>query len=96
MKNLKVIEFEGLAPSVFCGLYFADQGAEVIFVARAEAGSISMPFNKNILNRNKKCIELDFKKKEDFSLIQEMIRSADIVIDPFRPGVLEKLKLGPL
>ena len=56
MKNLRVVEFEGLAPSVFCGLYFADQGAEVIFVARSESVPVSMPFNKNILNRNKKCI----------------------------------------
>jgi len=56
MHKLKIIEFEGLAPSVFCGMYFADQGAEVVLVARAEPAPMSMPIHKNIMNRNKLCI----------------------------------------
>lgn len=47
------------------------------------------------MNRNKKCIEVNFKNQQQFRIVQELIRNADIVIDPFRPGVLEKLKLGP-
>jgi crotonobetainyl-CoA:carnitine CoA-transferase CaiB-like acyl-CoA transferase len=43
MDRLRVIEFEGLAPSVFCGMYFADQGAEVVLVAREESVPFSMP-----------------------------------------------------
>jgi alpha-methylacyl-CoA racemase len=95
MNRLRVIEFEGLAPSVFCGLYFADVDAEVIFVARAESASFSMPFANNILNRNKQCIQVNFKDPHQLSQLKELIKTSDIVIDPFRPGVLEKLKLGP-
>ena len=69
-------------------MYFADQAAEVIFVARKGAAALSMPFSQNILNRNKKCIEMDFKDEKDFYLVKELIRIADIVIDPYRPGVL--------
>jgi alpha-methylacyl-CoA racemase len=65
LKELKVIEFEGLAPSVFCGMYFADQGAEVIIISRPEPPAFSMPIHKNIMNRNKKCVTLSLKEKED-------------------------------
>lgn len=88
MNKIRVIEFQGLAPSVFLGMYFADQGAEVIFVARKKPAEVSMPYQQNILNRNKKCIVADFKNQKDFALIQVLIKTADIVIDPYRPGVL--------
>jgi alpha-methylacyl-CoA racemase len=54
-----------------------------------------MPIHKNIMNRNKKCVTIDLKNKEHFQLIKLLISKADIIIDPYRPGVLEKLKLGP-
>lgn len=54
-----------------------------------------MPIHKNIMNRNKKCIVIDLKNREHFQLITALLSDADIVIDPYRPGVLEKLKLGP-
>ena len=54
-----------------------------------------MPFDKNILNRNKKCIFADFKNPRDFAILKELLKTTDVVIDPYRPGVLEKLKLGP-
>lgn len=88
MNKLKVVEFQGLAPSVFCGLYFADQGAKVTFVARSESVPISIPFENNILNRNKTCIELNFKKESQMTKLKEFIKVADIVIDPYRPGIL--------
>ena len=64
MKGLKVVELEGLAPSVFCGMYFADQGAEVILVARSVAADMSMPVHRNVMNRNKHCIEINLKKPD--------------------------------
>lgn len=88
MKKLRVVQFEGLAPSVFCGLYFADQGAEVNLIARGDPVPMSMPIHKNIMNRNKKCLELNIKNALHFEAIKTLIRTSDIVIDPYRPGIL--------
>ena len=61
LKGLKIVEFEGLAPTVFCGMYFADQGAEVIMIARPQPAPFSMPIHENIMNRGKKCVCLNPK-----------------------------------
>lgn len=53
MDRLSVLEFEGLAPSVLCGLFFADLGAEVTIVARHQPQNFSIPIDENIMNRNK-------------------------------------------
>ncbi len=63
LSHLKVIEFEGLAPSVIAGMYFADQGAELILVARKEIAPVAIDIHNHLLNRNKKCIVLDLKNK---------------------------------
>jgi crotonobetainyl-CoA:carnitine CoA-transferase CaiB-like acyl-CoA transferase len=47
------------------------------------------------MNRNKKCITINLKDEHRFQLIQNLLSDTDILIDPYRPGVLEKLKLGP-
>ena len=69
MKGINVLEFEGLAPSVFCGHYFADQGANVIIVARKEAPPVSMAIHQNLMNRYKKCIAMSLKDKQDRAFI---------------------------
>lgn len=69
-------------------MYFADQGAEVILVARAESAPVSMPINKNILNRNKKCITINLKDKGHLDIVKKLLLNADVLIDPYRPGVL--------
>jgi crotonobetainyl-CoA:carnitine CoA-transferase CaiB-like acyl-CoA transferase len=53
MQKLRVLEFEGLAPSVMCGLFFSDLGADVVIVARHEPPAFSIPLHTNLLNRNK-------------------------------------------
>jgi crotonobetainyl-CoA:carnitine CoA-transferase CaiB-like acyl-CoA transferase len=69
-------------------MYFADQGAEVIVVARSESAPVAMPIHKNIMNRNKKCISINLKDKQHFQIVKTLITHADIIIDPYRPGVL--------
>ena len=64
-------------------------------VAREESAPVSIPINKNILNRNKKCITINLKNKDHFQIILKLLSDADVLIDPYRPGVLEKLRLGP-
>lgn len=61
LHDIKVLEFEGLAPTLFCGMYFADQGAQVVLVARENPAPFSIPVNQNLMNRGKKLIILSPK-----------------------------------
>jgi len=89
LSGLKVIEFAGLAPGPFAGMMLADNGASVTRVDRPSATS------SDILCRGKRSIIIDSKLESGRKLLEEMISAADVVIDPFRPGVLERLGLGP-
>ncbi|KAI0866082.1 CoA-transferase family III domain-containing protein [Xylaria cubensis] len=100
LKGLKVLEFAGLAPGPFGGLLLADAGASVLRIDRAIPGQthtpgISAPAGADILTRHKASIAVDLKSAAGVSLIKELAKTADVIIDPFRPGVLEKLGLGP-
>jgi|JI6StandDraft_1071083.scaffolds.fasta_scaffold20069_4 crotonobetainyl-CoA:carnitine CoA-transferase CaiB-like acyl-CoA transferase len=61
MDKLAVLEFEGLAPSVLCGLFFADLGAQVTIVARHQPQAFSIPIEQNIMNRNKSMMAPSFR-----------------------------------
>ncbi|KAF8896255.1 CoA-transferase family III domain-containing protein [Infundibulicybe gibba] len=89
LTGIKVIEFAGLAPGPFAGLVLADNGADVIRVDRPSAAPA------DILCRGKRSIVIDTKVESGRDLARQLIAAADIVIDPFRPGVMEKLGLGP-
>ncbi|KAI1180853.1 alpha-methylacyl-CoA racemase [Nemania sp. FL0916] len=102
LQGLKVLEFAGLAPGPFAGLLLADAGAHVLRIDRAIAGqqthntttSPGSPGTDN-LTRHKASITVDLKARDGVALIKTLARSADVLIDPFRPGVLERLGLGP-
>ncbi|XP_006459337.1 hypothetical protein AGABI2DRAFT_177311 [Agaricus bisporus var. bisporus H97] len=89
LAGIKVIEFAGLAPGPFAGLVLADNGASVTRIDRPNAGSA------DVLTRGKRSIIVDSKTLSGRDLLRNLIASADVVIDPFRPGVMEKLGLGP-
>ncbi|KAH8882869.1 alpha-methylacyl-CoA racemase [Thozetella sp. PMI_491] len=100
LTGLKVLEFAGLAPGPFAGLLLADAGASVLRIDRAVPGKThtvgaSPPISGDMLTRHKSSIAVDLKSPGGIAFIKELARHADIVIDPFRPGVLEKLGLGP-
>lgn len=67
----------------------------MILVARKDPAPLNLPIHKNLMNRGKKCIALSIKIEEDLIIIKKLIANSDIIIDPYRPGVLEKLGLGP-
>ncbi|EJD06906.1 CoA-transferase family III [Fomitiporia mediterranea MF3/22] len=90
LAGIKVVEFAGLAPGPFAGLVLADYGASVIRIDRT---SSTLPHD--VLNRGKRSIAIDAKVPAGKELLLELISRADVLIDPFRPGVLEKLELGP-
>lgn len=90
LRGLKVIELAGLAPAPVCGMVLADFGARVIRVDKVGGG-----LNYDVTARGKRSIALDLKKPEGVSVLRKLCGSADVLIEPFRPGVMEKLGLGP-
>lgn len=94
LKGMKVVEMVGLGPGPFCSMMFADMGAEVIRIdrpGRSEPGSARF----DVLARGRRSVALDLKKPGAADVLLEMIDQADVLIEGFRPGVMEKMGLGP-
>jgi len=89
LQNTRVIEFAGLAPGPFAGLILADWGADVVRVDRPGVRSV------DLLCRHKRSIVLDVKSPDGIDVLRRLIARADVLIDPFRPGVMERIGLGP-
>ncbi|KYK58648.1 alpha-methylacyl-CoA racemase [Drechmeria coniospora] len=95
LRGIKVVEFAGLAPGPFAGLLLADAGATVLRIDRPPADVVSPPA-QDMLTRHKASVAVDIKSPRGAALIRELVaRDVDVLIDPFRPGVLEKAGLGP-
>jgi len=97
LDGIKVIEMAGLAPSPYCGMLLADFGADVVIVDRLLKHSPEMPghMSKNPLDRGKRSMRVNVKSPEGREIIMRMIDHSDILIEPYRPGVMEALHLGP-
>jgi alpha-methylacyl-CoA racemase len=93
LKGLKILEFSGIGPGPFCGMLLAALGAEVI---RLDKSSSHGNHNKaDIHNRNKKSITMDLKNPESIIEVKKLISQMDGIFEGFRPGVMERLGLGP-
>ncbi|WP_295635552.1 CaiB/BaiF CoA-transferase family protein [Novosphingobium sp.] len=96
LEGLTVIEFAGIGPGPFACMMLADHGAKVIRIERPGVkGRVGDAGGRDILNRNRTRLELDMKDPAAIARIRELVRSADAVIEGFRPGVMERLGLGP-
>src|SRR5262245_18260893 len=91
LHGLKVVEMAGLGPGPFAAMMLADHGAEVIRVERA--GMIGVP--NDPLLRSRRSISLDLKREECREVVRRLAASADGLIEGYRPGVMERLGLGP-
>ncbi|WP_265570968.1 CaiB/BaiF CoA transferase family protein [Sphingomicrobium nitratireducens] len=91
LSGTRIIELAGLGPGPFAGMMLADHGAEVIRIERA--GLLSVPGDP--LLRGRRSIMLDLKREEARAVVVKLVAGADALIDPFRPGKLEALGLGP-
>ncbi|XP_008058825.1 alpha-methylacyl-CoA racemase isoform X1 [Carlito syrichta] len=90
LRGIWVLELAGLAPGPFCGMILADFGARVVRVDRpGSSGDVSH------LSRGKRSLVLDLKRPEGVAVLRRMCTRADVVLEPFRCGVMEKLQLGP-
>ena len=94
LQGLRIIEIEGLGPAPFAGMMFADMGAEVISVTRKSAAEGSAPIN-SISERGKKSIALNLKDPRAVEALLKLCETADALIEGFRPGVAERLGIGP-
>ena len=97
LAGLRIVEFAGIGPGPFCGMMLADHGAEVIRIDRASGGrGGSQPVStKDVLARGRKSIALNLKSEQGIALARKLCASADGLIEGFRPGVMERLGLGP-
>ena len=93
LKGLKIIEMAGIGPGPFCGMVLADLGAKIIRVDRASA--IGTGSKQDAANRGKKSIAVDLKSEEGVEVVLKLVETADAIFEGFRPGVMERLGLGP-
>lgn len=96
LAGLRIIEIAGIGPAPFCGMMLADHGAEVIRVERPGTGPQFAPsVATDILARSRRSITIDLKTLEGIAVARDLCRDADGLIEGFRPGVMERLGLGP-
>jgi alpha-methylacyl-CoA racemase len=97
LKGYKIIEIAGLGPGPFCAMLLADMGAEVIRIDRKMGGGVPLPIDpkKDLYNRSRKSIAMDLKNPQAIDTILTLCEQADAIIEGFRPGVMERLGLGP-
>jgi alpha-methylacyl-CoA racemase len=95
LSGVKIVEIAGLGPGPFCGMLLADLGAQVILVERLDAARMTDVGAAAIFNRGKRSIALDLKSERGRETALRLIDGADGLIEGMRPGVMERLGLGP-
>lgn len=97
LSGVRVIELAGIGPGPMAAMLLADLGATVLRIERRQPVKLGIerPLRYNLLLRNRKTIALDLKDKEGVELVLSLVERADALIEGFRPGVTERLGLGP-
>jgi len=96
LAGLKVLEIAGIGPGPFCAMLLADLGADVVVVDRLQAGADDLDLGPHaISNRGKRSVAVDLKTAEGVETVLKLVESADALIEGMRPGVMERLGLGP-
>lgn len=95
--GLKVVELGGIGPGPFSAMLLADLGADIIRVDRQTDPGLGVPRGAefDLMSRSRRSIAVDLKNPQGVEAVLRLAESADVLIDPFRPGVTEKLGLGP-
>lgn len=97
LAGVRVLEFEGIGPGPFCGMLLADMGADVILLDRTEDAKLGLGRERryDVMFRGRRSVTLDLKSPSGRDAALALAARADAVIEGFRPGVLERLGLGP-
>jgi alpha-methylacyl-CoA racemase len=91
LTGVRIVEFAGIGPGPFACMLLADMGAEVVTLDRVGAKKNL----KSVAGRGRKVVELDLKDKASIAQVLDLLANADALIEGFRPGVMERLGLGP-
>jgi len=95
LAGLKVIELAGIGPGPYAAMLLADLGADVVRIERPGKPSSSVPPEKDVLRRNRRSVVLDIRAPRGRDAVLTLVAGADVLIEGFRPGVTERLGLGP-
>ena len=99
LQGIKIVEFAGIGPLPFCAMLLADMGAEVVRIDRkGSAATVNLTFidpRLDVLNRGRRSVGIDLKRPEGIDTALRLVEQADALIEGFRPGVMERLGLGP-
>ena len=91
LAGIKILEFAGIGPGPFCGMMLADMGADIIRIERVAHGTPT----QDIMVRGRRLLQLDLKSTEAIDIVKQLLLHSDGLIEGFRPGVMERLGLGP-
>jgi alpha-methylacyl-CoA racemase len=97
LQGIRIVELAGIGPGPFCAMMLADMGAEVLRIDRAQNVTPERPKTPSLdlLNRGRRSVGVDLKHPEGVELVLRLLERADALIEGFRPGVMERLGLGP-
>jgi alpha-methylacyl-CoA racemase len=97
LAGVKIIEMAGIGPAPMCAMLLADLGASVLRVDRQQPSELGLPAQTrfSVINRSRHAIAVDLKKPQGVELVLRLAGAADALIEGFRPGVMERLGLGP-
>jgi alpha-methylacyl-CoA racemase len=99
LRGLRIIEIAAIGPTPFAGMMLADMGAEVVRIDRRDNPDLGLPGDIEakfqVLNRGRRSLALDLKSPQGRKVVEQLIPKAHALIEGFRPGVMERLGLGP-
>ncbi len=97
LAGLKIVEFEAIGPGPFCGMMLADMGADVLLIDRPQDPGLGLGRNRwnDVMLRGRRSVTLDLKSAGGVAAAKQLVAKADAIIEGSRPGVMERLGLGP-
>lgn len=95
LAGVRVVELAGIGPAPFAGMLLAELGADVVKVDRPSGTAVGVPAEHDLLNRGRPSVALDLKHSQGVETVRRMVDLADVFLEGFRPGVAERLGLGP-
>ncbi len=97
LSGVKIVEFGGIGPPPMCGMLLADMGADILRIDRTQPSGLGLPVaaRYSIMDRSRCSVAIDLKKPEGVEAVMRLLEQADGMIEGFRPGVMERLGLGP-
>ena len=97
LSSVKLVEFGGIGPPPMCGMLLADMGADILRIDRTQPSGLGLPVpaRYSVMDRSRRSVAIDLKNPEGVEAVMRLLEQADGIIEGFRPGVMERLGLGP-